>query len=1045
MKKPKLFLFIIILCGFSQIISYAESAQQPILIKGEIVDAEEMPLPGVNIVIQGTAIGTVSDIDGKFTISVPNESTVLAISFVGYETQTIVVADQRTLKITLRESSTELEEVVVVAYGAQKKVSVTGAISTVQTKELRQSSAANLSSALAGRLPGLTALQSSGQPGNDMVNLYLRGVGTTNDASPLILIDGVPRTNISVLDPNEIASVSILKDASATAVFGVRGANGAILITTRRGTPGKTELSLSFDQSFQKFTTHADRIHSWEFAELRNQAYLNDNPGAPDADLPYTSYMIDMYKSGANRAFYPDRDVFHDYFRDWTPQTRVNLNLNGGTEKISYFLNVGYVGQGGQFKTEPESSLGYDPSYRMDRYTFRSNVDYKIADNLKLSLNIGTYLEKMNSPQTNQLFSDSVEKMVENMIAYSWATPPTDPGPMTVDGYGVPVGEILNQSTQNRNTYGEINRRGYRQETNTMLNSSLALDWGLDFITKGLSAKAMIAFDTKARTILQGWRNYDVYSWNVARSADENCSYGVITGDQDISIHLVKQMATYYYMNFQGSLSYTRSFGRHDVGAMALFQRDNYEKADYQAVLPYNVIGLVGRVTYGYDERYMAEFNVGYNGTEQFAPSNRFGLFPAVSVGWVVSNEKFLEDNHILTNLKLRASYGKVGNDKLGEARFLYLSDIQRAGGVISSLGRGYSINQGLMANEHMQWEEALKQNYGVDVQLFNSLTLNVDMFWEKRDKILIGRGTVPVLQGVPLGNIPKMNMGKMDNKGYEIELTYQKVINPDLSFTVKGNYAYNENKQIMVDEPMSGEDYAYRYRRTGYSKGQPFGYQVDYSNGNGYINTQEELDEAIRTYNVGGAPRLGDLKYVDANSDGVINDRDLVPMGYSEVPRISYGFSGSVNYMNLDFSFLLSGVAQTSRMYMGWGTAEFALAGFYSDWHWQAWTEDRYENGDEILYPALGMGAGSSQPSEGNSFYLLNRSFLRLKNVELGYSLPQRWLKSLNISRVRIYVNGNNLLTWKKYPVNTIDPETTTTLTYPITKMINVGFNVVF
>ncbi len=1042
-----LLLFVIILCGLSQFTgnASAESTQQSLLIKGEVLDTEGEPLPGVHIVVQGTTQGTMTDPDGKFTIPVAKSTAVLVVSYVGYETQTLTVSDQRFMKITLRESSTELEEVVVVAYGAQKKVSVTGAISTVQTKELRQSSAANLSSALAGRLPGLTALQSSGQPGNDVVNLYLRGVGTTNDASPLILIDGVPRTNISVLDPNEIASVSILKDASATAVFGVRGANGAILITTRRGTPGKTELSLSFDQSFQQFTTQADRLHSWEFAELRNQAYLNDHPGSPDSDLPYTPYMIDMYKSGANRAFYPDRDVFHDYFRDWTPQTRANLNLNGGADRISYFLNVGYVGQGGQFKTEPESRLGYDPSYRMDRYTFRSNVDYKIVENLKVSLNIGSYLEKMNSPQTNQLFGNSVDAMVQNMIAYSWATPPTDPGPMTVDGYGVPAGEILNQSGQDRNTYGEINRRGYRQETNTMLNSSLSLDWGLDFITKGLSAKAMIAFDAKARTILQGYRAYDTYSWNVARSADETCSYGLIRGNQDVSIHLIKDMNTYYYMNFQGSLNYARSFGLHDVGAMALFQRDNYEKSDYSATLPYNVIGLVGRATYGYDERYMGEFNVGYNGTEQFAPGNRFGLFPAVSVGWVISNESFLKANRILSNLKLRASYGKVGNDKLGDVRFLYQSDIKRTSGVISSLGRGYSISQGLMANERVQWEEALKQNYGLDVQLFKELTLNVDMFWEKRDKILITRGTVPVLQGVPQSNIPKVNMGKMDNKGYEIELTYQKIVNPSLSFTVKGNYAYNKNKQIMVDEPMLSEDYAYRYRRTGYSSGQPFGYQVDYSNGNGFINTQEELDEAIRTYNVGGTPRMGDLKYIDANGDGIINDRDLVPMGYGEVPRISYGISGSLNYKNLDFSFLLSGVAKTSRMYMGWGTTEFALAGFYSDWHMKAWTPERYANGDEILYPALGMGAGSSQPTGGNSFYLLNRSFLRLKNVELGYNLPQVWLKPLKISRVRVYVNGNNLLTWKKYPVNTIDPETTATLTYPITKMVNVGFNVVF
>ena len=361
------------LCGLLPHI-YGMELQQPINISGVVVDETEFPLPGVTIVIDGTTQGTATDADGRFTLTVPGENAVLLISYIGFQSQTITVGAQRTFRIVMVEASTTLEEVVVVAYGTQKKVSVTGAVASVQTRELKQSSAANLSSALAGRLPGLTALQTSGQPGNDVVNLYLRGVGTLNDSSPLILIDGVPRDNINVLDPNEIASVSILKDASATAVFGVRGANGAILITTRRGTLGKTELNISVDQSFQQFTTHATRVHSWEFAELRNRAYLNDNPNALAADMPYTQYMIDKYRSGEDPVFYPDRDPFHDYFRDWAPQTRANVNLNGGTDRVVYFLNVGYLGQGGNFYTEPKSFLGYDPSYSMNRYTFRSNV-----------------------------------------------------------------------------------------------------------------------------------------------------------------------------------------------------------------------------------------------------------------------------------------------------------------------------------------------------------------------------------------------------------------------------------------------------------------------------------------------------------------------------------------------------------------------------------------------------------------------------------------------------------------------------------------------
>ena len=665
-----------------------------------------------------------------------------------------------------------------------------------------------------------------------------------------------------------------------------------------------------------------------------------------------------------------------------------------------------------------------------------------MTSNFKLSLNIGTYLEKMNSPQTEELFG-SIAGMVENMIAYAWNTPPTDPGPLTVAGYGVPENEVLNQSGVDRNTYGEVNRRGYRQETNTQLNSSFTADWGLDFITKGLSAWAMIAFDFKARTILQGVKQYDAYSWQVARSDDESSGYSVMRGNQNLAIRLLKSANTFYYMNFQAKLNYARTFGNHDVGAMALFQRDNYENKNFGVELPYNVIGTVGRLTYAFDGRYLAELNVGYNGTEQFAPDNRFGFFPAVSAGWVVSNEEFLKDNKIITNLKFRASYGKVGNDKMAGTRFLYQSNIQRGGGIISSLGRGYNIIQGLMANDRIQWEEALKQNYAVDIGLFKDISFSFDGYKEDRDMILISRSTVPVLQGVPLGYIPRVNMGKVENKGYEMELTYQKMINSDLSITVKGNYAYNENKVIEADEPLLSDEYAYRYRRTGFSTGTPFGYQVDYSNGNGFLNTREELEWARSTYQVGGNPRLGDLKYIDTNNDGVIDNKDHVPLGYSEVPRISYGLSSMLNYKNIDFSFLFSGIARTSRMNAGWLATEFGLAGFYSDWHLNAWTQERYDNGETILYPALGMSPGSSQQS--NDFYLFDRSFLRLKSMELGYNLPERWIKAANISRLRIYANGNNLFTWKKYPINTVDPETTATLVYPITRIVTMGINIVF
>jgi TonB-linked SusC/RagA family outer membrane protein len=999
-------------------------------VKGRVTDNSGETLVGVSIQVKGTTVGNITDINGDFSLTNLAEDAILVFSYVGYASQEISVKGKSVLNVVLLEETLGLEEVVVVAYGIQKKVSVTGAVASVQTKELKQSASANLSTSLTGRLPGLTALQTSGQPGNDVVNLYLRGVGTTNGASPLILIDGVPRDNINTLDPNEIASVSILKDASATAVFGVRGANGVILITTRRGEEGKAELSVSADYSGQQFTVVPSHLHSWDFAEMENQAFRND--GVSESNLPFTPYMLDMYRSGQDPVFYPDRYAFKEFTDRFAPQTRLNANMSGGTDDVKYFLNAGYIGQGGNFKTESKSFLNYDPSFSMNRYNFRGNVDYNIVRNLKLSFNLASYLEKMNSPST-YLYSGDLMWMISDMLAKVIDMRPTDVGPLTPEGYGVPGNQAIAQTGQDRGIYGDVNRRGYQQETNTMLNSSVTLDWGLDFITPGLSTKFMLSYDSKARTILEGARYYDCYSFSVGRSATEKSLFSSIRDNTDDAIQLSKSMASYYYMNLQYSLNYARDFGLHSVTGMLLLQRDNWERDDYAADLPYNMIGFSGRATYGYDSRYLAEVNVGYNGSEQFAPENRFGFFPAFSAGWVVSNEEFLKGNDLLTNLKFRASYGKVGNDKLDETRFLYLSSItENDGGWISSLGYGRYISQGKMGNDKLSWEVATKQNCGVDLQLLSSLSLSVDVFNEDRDGILISRGTVPELQGVDLGNLPKVNMGKVKNRGYELELSYLKQLGNDLSFTVRGNYAYNENRQTFMDEAALDEDYAYRYRRTGFSINQGFGYLIDYSNGNGYINTQEELDN-LPTYNVGGTPRLGDFKYVDVNEDGVIDAKDQTPIGYTDVPRITYGFSGSLNYRDVDVSFLFSGIARSTYSYAGWRYSEEPVQ--------HAWTSERYLNGEEILYPALGNGSSIKE----NDFFLLDRSFLRLKTVEIGYTAPQRMFRSVGISRVRVYVNGNNLWMYTRLPVKTVDPEQASSGRYPLTKMINVGLNVVF
>ena len=1006
-------------------------------ISGTVLDAEGAGAISATVAEKGTSNGTVTDLDGRFSLTVAAGAT-LKVSYIGYITQEVAAVDG--VQITLQENAATLEEVVIVAYGQQKKVSVTGSISSIQTKELKQSPSANLSASLAGRLPGLTVMQTTGQPGaSDAVNLYLRGVGTTNGATPLIMIDGVPRDAnlLSTLDPNEIASLSILKDASATAVFGVRGANGVILISTRRGQTGEMELSVSADYSLQQFTVMPPHLHSYTYAELQNEAARNDN-----MDLPYTNYMIQKYRDGSDPVFYPDRNLIDEFYSSAAPQTRLNTNMSGGTDKLKYFVNASYIGQGSNFKTVKNEKYGFDPAFKMTRYNFRGNLDFDAAKNLKISLNLASYLQKANSPNLAKVGFSNVEDFTNEVLGFILGADPTQPGPLTVagqtapDGTPVPAGLPVRQAPSPRSAWGDLNGYGYQETASAVLNSSLSVNWELPFITKGLSAKAMISYDSEGYTLQDGALVVNYIDYQIGREAGETSYYTLPQVDRFDPLELYKSSSAKYYTNMQFSLNYERVFDKHAVTGMILAQRDNWD--DWGGALPFNILGIASRFTYAYDWRYLAEINLGYNGSEQFAPDNRFGFFPALSAGWVISNESFLRGNTTLTNLKLRASYGEVGNDKLvSEERFLYFSKIYQGGGAYTpSLGRGTTISQQLLGNEKMKWEVAKKQNYGLDLQLFSALSLVADVFFENRTDILISRGTIPDLQRVPSTYLPKVNMGTMKNRGFELELAYQKIFNKDFSVNIRGNYAFNRNKVTFHDEAQLGEDYAYRYRTTGYSLGQPFGYVIDDSNGSGYITTQEELDYATRTYKIGGTPRFGDFLYKNLNGDEIIDDKDKAPIAYSGVPEISYGFSAAVNWKNFDFSFLFSGIAHVSMAYPGFRYNEDAVQ--------HAWTQERWDNGEKIEYPAL--AANNVGPSYvTNSFFLLDRSFLRLKTAEVGYTLPTQWTKKINAGRVRLYVNGNNLLTFTPMKAKYMDPEQDSATKFPLAKMVNLGVNVTF
>ncbi len=1024
-------------------------------ISGTVTGENGEPIPGATIIVKGTTVGTISAADGTFNLVVPENAEILSVSFVGYITQEISLSGTNVFNVVLKESIEGLEEVVVVGYGVQKKVTVTGAVSSIETEDIVRGSSASLANTLAGRISGLTSIQAGGgQPGRDDATMYLRGAATTNGKNPLILIDGVPRDNIRTIDPNEVASISILKDASATALFGVRGANGVILITTRRGTEGKMQLSINAEQSYSSFTREPERLHSWEYMNLRNEASQNDGI----SPLPYDETTISRYinplegldpnaedyaeQKRIREYMYPDHDYYREYISRYSPQTRLNMNASGGSQKIGFFVNAGYLHQGGNLKTEPKSVLGYDPSSKMDRYNFRANIDYNITQSLKSFLNIGSYIEQVNMPAA-WLYENDTNWMMRDLIYQAQTILPITPGPTTIDGFGVEPGQIVDPGYMDRSAFEIMNRMGYRNEVRSNLNTSIGLEWDLsNSVTKGLSIKGLFSYDSKATTAMQGEKRERLYLAEV-NSENNTMSYAVKRSDESL-LSIVKGADSRYNVNMQGIINYNRTFGeKHDVTGMVLAQRDYWEST--KGEIPYNVVGFSGRFTYAYDSRYLAEVDMGYNGSEQFAPDNRFGFFPAVSLGWIVSNEKFMDNQEFLTNLKLRASYGLVGNDQIGEARFLYQDNISMGSGTLGSLGLGKDISQGLLGNTSLSWELAKKQNYGVDFQLLDNLNVTLDYFIEKRSKILISRGMVPELQGVPLGNVPKVNMGKVDNSGFELEVTYNKTIGKDLHLMVRGNYNYNHNEVKFLDEPMRDDTYAYQYRSTGYPLSSVWGYKIDYSNGNGYFNSQEELNQYLqKTLYSFGTPRVGDFKYIDLNNDGVVDDKDQAPIGYSGIPGITYGLTLNLSYKSFDFMVFLQGVGRYGKNYSSQGVYEYTIRGTYFDYHKHAWTEERYLNGEEITYPALSTHSNTNHVA--NDFFIMDRSFTRLKNIEIGYTLSQRrFLNVLGISSLRVYASAQNLFTWDHLEMGHLDPENDDALGYPVTTMKNFGLDITF
>lgn len=1022
-------------------------------ITGKVLDENNQPMPGVTIIVDGTTNGTMTGSDGTFTLGgVPSGATVI-VSCIGYTDQ-VLPEGKSNYVVSLVPDSETLEETVVVAFGQQKKLSVTGAISTVASADLRKTTSTRLDNALAGRVTGLTSMQSGGgQPGVDGATMYLRGAATTNGKSPLILVDGVERDNIRTIDMNEVESISVLKDASATALYGVQGANGVILIQTRKGQKGKAQLNISVDQGWTSFTKEPSRLHSWEYCELRNEALMNSGEKAAFSDETIAKFrnpLLGLDPSSPDydnqvairKAVYCDNDYYRMYLKSNTPQTRANANISGGTDFVNYFVNVGYIHQGGNLNTESPDYLGYDPQCYMNRLSLRSNLDFHITKNLTASLNIASYAENVNMPAVGDLYRGDQSWMITDLIYQCQTILPISPGPTTDSRFGVESGGIVGYNYLDRSAFEIINRRGFHTNKRKNLNTQFSVNWDLsELVTKGLSINGMAAYDTYNIGVLEGRKKEQVYNVRVDYDS-ETLSYSS-NGDKIEPLTMTSSRLSNYQIYVQGSINYARTFGKHNVTAMATAYRRFWEGTS--ANIPYNVLGTAARATYSFDDRYLVEGNLGYNGSEQFAPSKRFGLFPSGSIGWIASNESFLKGNKYLTWLKFRASYGLVGNDSMGGLRFLYQDDnqIQSGNGFVQGLG-GKIVKEGLIGNKNITWELSKKMNLGVEIGLFKDFRINVDYFTEKRDQILLRRRTVPSFQGVSSDYIPRVNMGKVDNHGVDVEVSYSHTFNRDFSISSRVNFGFNDNTVIELDEPMRSEEYAYQYHEEGFRLGQEFGYLIDWNSpGNGYFTSQDEIDNYY-PYEFGGKPRVGDFVYKDVNGDGVIDQKDLSPIGYSTtVPGLNYGISLGLNFKGIDFNVLFSGLGRYSKYYSGQGVVEWTKQGTYFDWTRNGWTEERYKNGEKITYPAISTSQTVSHTE--NDFFIQNRSFLRLKNIELGYTLPERFLSKVGVKALRVYVSGQNLFVWDNLRITHIDPEQNNSYGYPITKNVTLGLNINF
>ncbi|WP_029904870.1 TonB-dependent receptor [Prevotella sp. 10(H)] len=1022
------FLMTCLLLNFVFILAQSGGSKQ---ITGRVSDQKGELLAGVVVVEVGTTNGVITDENGTYTIMVKSGSPVLKFTCIGFKEKVVETGKNAIVDVALDEDVAFLDEVVVVGFGSQKKASVVGAISTIEPQSLLSAPARSISNNLAGKLAGVIAVQRTGNPWFNDSDFWIRGMSTFGNSKPLVLIDGIERS-MHDMDPNEIESFSVLKDAAASAVYGVRGANGVVMITTKRGKIGAPKVTARFEQAFTRPTKIPKYIGSVPYLELMNELFLDANPLKP---VPNSEAVLENYRNNTDPDLYPDINWWDVVAKDHASSTTANIDINGGSDILRYALTLGVYNESGII--ERDRNQEWDSSLKVRRYNVRSNVDINLTKTTLFRFNIGGHLITRNSPP-------GWDETNFGIFYQASRVPPYRHPPIYSSGE-IPRVEFR------ENPWAWATQRGYETLNRHKIESLASIEQDLKAITPGLSAKLSFSFDRYSGAYKVRGKNPDYYKEARYRNPDGSLNLEIdVNGQQFLGYDKGSEWGEQsIYM--EGAVNYDRVFdGKHAVNSMLMYNQRELERGqEAWDRLPYRTQGIAGRFSYTYDTRYIAEFNFGYNGSENFAKGKRYGFFPSVSLGWIISQESFMQGiSKTISNLKLRGSWGQVGNSILGrniwDNRFAYLSTINDYGwytlGTESNFFR-VGKAEGNVENASLTWETSTKTNLGLEIGLLgNAINYTVDIFMDKRKDIFMQRTTVPGSAGFI--QTPYANFGKVENKGIEMSLNINKKLSDDWYITAMANYTFARNKIIEKDEPEAviGTSRA----ETGHPVNQLFGFIAD------GLFTEDDFDSSgnvkpgIPVY-IGTTLRPGDIKYKDMNGDNVIDPKDRTAIGGTFNPEIVYGFGANIRYKAIDFGFFFQGVGNTYQLLGGenWlpGTAQGATGNIFSNYN-DRWTKDNPR--DDTFWPRLTYGPNINN-EQASTWWLKDMSFLRLRTLEAGYSFPQKWLNTFGVENLRVFARGSNLLTFSKFKLWDPELDTTDGLKYPMTQSVSFGLSINF